>query len=187
MNSVIGGVEYGPLAVLIGEWRGDKGVDLAPEPDGEERSSFYEKICYEACGGVDIAQQQTLAILRYHQVVSRKSNDEVFHNESGYWSYDAKTGVVMQSLAIPRGFALLAGGRAERKANGESVFTVEAIAGDKDWGIVESPFLRDNAHTKRFTHTIEVNGNDMSYRETTCLKIYGRSYDRIDVNRLSRV
>lgn len=26
---------FGPLAALIGEWKGDKGMDIAPEPDGE--------------------------------------------------------------------------------------------------------------------------------------------------------
>lgn len=186
MDTVIDGVDYGPLAVLIGEWKGDKGVDRAPEPEGEERNPFYETILYEACGDVDNAEEQNLAVLRYHQVVSRKSNDQVFHNETGYWSYDAKTGVICQSLTIPRGFALLAGGKAEEK-DGETIFEVEAVSGDKDWGIVESPFLRDNAHTKRFTHTVKVKGDEMSYSETTFLDIYGRSYDHIDVNRLARV
>lgn len=26
-------VNYGPLTGLIGSWQGDKGIDLAPEPD----------------------------------------------------------------------------------------------------------------------------------------------------------
>ena len=185
-NSIIDNVDYGPLAVLVGSWEGDKGVDRAPEPEGEERSPYYESILYEPIGDVDNAETQTLAVLRYHQVVQRKSNDEVFHNETGYWSYDAKTGVIMHSLTIPRGLALLAGGKATTNEDAEVVFEVEAISGDADWGIVQSPFMRDNAHTKRFTHRIEVKGDSMSYKETIYLDIYGRSYDHIDTNQLTR-
>ena len=29
-------VDYGPLAGLIGSWSGDKGTDIAPDPDGTE-------------------------------------------------------------------------------------------------------------------------------------------------------
>ena len=31
-------IDYGPLAGLIGTWKGDKGADIAPEPDGTEES-----------------------------------------------------------------------------------------------------------------------------------------------------
>ena len=43
-------IDYGPLAGLIGSWRGEKGMDVSPEPDGEERSPFYETIASQACG-----------------------------------------------------------------------------------------------------------------------------------------
>ncbi|MDR3414582.1 MAG: heme-binding beta-barrel domain-containing protein [Nevskia sp.] len=187
--SVIDGIDYGPLAGLIGTWKGDKGVDRAPEPEGEERNLFYETILFEACGDVENAKEQVLAVVRYHQVVSRKSNDKVFHNETGYWSWDAKSGVLMQSLTIPRGFALLAGGRFDAKADysGELVLEVKAAENDADWGIVQSPFLRDKARTTAFTHKVVLNGDAMSYTETTVLAIYGRRYDHIDVNRLMRV
>jgi len=33
-------VDYGPLAPLIGEWTGDSGMDVAPEPDGPEHSPY---------------------------------------------------------------------------------------------------------------------------------------------------
>lgn len=38
--TVIDGIIYAPLAVLIGIWKGDKGVDRAPEPDTEERNLY---------------------------------------------------------------------------------------------------------------------------------------------------
>ena len=186
--SIIDGVDYGPLAGLIGTWKGDKGVDRAPAPDGEERNLFYETLLFEACGDVDNAQEQVLAVVRYHQVVSRKSNDKVFHNESGYWSWDAKSGVLMQSLTIPRGFALLAGGRfdAREAYEGDLTLEVRAADGDPEWGITQSPFLREKARTTSFTHKIVINGDSMSYTESTLLSIYGRDYNHMDVNRLVR-
>ncbi len=83
-QTIIDGVDYGPLAGLVGEWRGDAGMDVAPEPEGDAQSPFYETIIFEACGDVDNAEQQRLAIVRYHQVVSRKANEKVFHKETGY-------------------------------------------------------------------------------------------------------
>ena len=49
-HTVIDGIDYGPLAALVGTWKGDKGVDVAPEPDGDERNPFYETIVFEAAG-----------------------------------------------------------------------------------------------------------------------------------------
>jgi hypothetical protein len=187
-DTVIDGINYGPLALLIGVWEGDKGVDKAPEPDGEERSLFYETILFEAIGDVTNAEEQTLAVLRYHQVVRRKSNDKVFHNETGYWSWDARTGEVVQSFSIPRGVALVAGGKAgSDPANpAATVIEVQAAAGDADWGIAQAPFMRDKARTVSFKHKITVEGDSMQYSESTLLDIYGRAYDHTDINRLKR-
>ena len=33
-------IDYGPLAGLIGVWKGDKGLDVAPEPDGTENNPY---------------------------------------------------------------------------------------------------------------------------------------------------
>jgi len=84
-------IDYGPLEALIGTWKGDKGVDIAPDPAGDENNPFYETTVFEAAGDVDNAETQNLSIVRYQQTVQRKSNDEVFHNEVGYWLWDAIT------------------------------------------------------------------------------------------------
>ncbi|MFT5118812.1 MAG: hypothetical protein ACI9NY_002354 [Kiritimatiellia bacterium] len=39
-TTIIGDVDYGPLAALVGTFSGDKGVAKAPEPGGEERNFF---------------------------------------------------------------------------------------------------------------------------------------------------
>lgn len=187
-ESVIDGVNYGPLALLVGVWEGDKGVDKAPEPDGEERNLFYETILFEAIGDVTNANEQVLAVLRYHQVVHRKTNGKVFHNETGYWMWDAATGQIMQSFAIPRGVAVLAGGQASADPTNPAamVFEVKAAADDKDWGILQAPFMREKARTLAFSHKITVEGDALVYSESTLLNIYGREYDHTDINRLKR-
>lgn len=187
-DSVIDGIDYGPLALLVGVWEGDKGVDKAPEKDGEERNLFYETILFEAIGDVTNAQEQTLAVLRYHQIVRRKSNDKVFHNETGYYSWDSRTGVISQAFAIPRGVALVAGGTARADAENPAAMVIElkAADGDADWGIAQAPFMRDKARTVAFTHKLTVDGDSLVYAESTVLDIYGRTYDHTDINRLKR-
>ncbi len=181
-------VDYGPLAGLIGTWKGDKGLDVSPEPDGSEENPYHETILFEGIGGVRNAESQSLAAVRYHQVVRRKSNDEVFHNETGYWMWDAAAGVVMHSLTIPRAVCVLAGGRyAPEDGGGDEVkLAVRAALDDEEWGIVQSPFMRDNARTVSFEHEVVIGGDRLSYSETTVLHIYGRVFEHTDRNELER-
>jgi hypothetical protein len=180
-------IDYGPLAALVGTWRGDKGMDVSPEPDGTEENPYYETIVCEAAGDVTNAEAQTLVIVRYHQVVTRKSNDQVFHDQIGYWTWDRETGSVAQSVNIPRVVAVLAGGRYEGDPSAaEVVLEVRAGRGDPDWGIIESPFMRDRASTTAFEHRVAIRGDAMTYAETTTLEIYGRQFEHTDRNELTR-
>jgi hypothetical protein len=186
----IDGIDYGPLAALVGVWKGDKGVDRAPEPDGEERSPFYETISFETAGDVTNAEQQTLSVVRYHQVVSRKSNDEVFHDQVGYWLWDPADGTIVETFTIPRGVAVVAGGSLGRPASldQELVFEVNADAASPEFGIVQAPFMFKQAKTTAFTHTLTVKGDEMQYSEITYLDIYDKTgYEHKDVNTLQRV
>lgn len=181
-------IDYGPLSELIGVWRGDKGLDIAPEPDGTERNPYYETITFSAIGDVTNAESQTLAALHYRQIVQRKSNDKVFHDETGYWMWDAEQGVVMHSLTIPRAVSVLAGGRykGEKNADGQTILQVAAALDDKDWQIIQSPFMRENARTTQFSHKILVDKNKLSYSETTIVDIYGKVFEHTDQNELLR-
>jgi len=87
----------------------------------------------------------------------------------------------MQVLTIPRGVFLIAGGQADQ---GE--IEVRAAADHPDWGIVQSPFMRDNAKTLEFRHRISVTRNTLDYDETTVLAIYGKRFDHTDKNTLIR-
>jgi len=181
-------IDYGPLAGLIGTWKGNRGLDVAPEPDGTENNPYYETITFEAAGDVDNAETQKLVVVRYHQVVQRKSNDEVFHDQVGHWMWDAKASVVMQSLAIPRAVCLMAGGKAETEDESNTVtLKVASKLGDPDWGIVESPFMRDNASTLEYRHEMIIQPDCLSYEQTSVLDIYGRRFDHTDKSVLKRV
>ena len=188
-HTTIDGIDYGPLAALVGTWKGDKGVDRAPEPDGEERNPYYETISFEAAGDVTNAEKQTLSVVRYHQVVSRKSNNKVFHDQVGYWLWDPADNTIIETFTIPRGVAVVAGGELAPPANPdqELVFEVAAEAGSPDCGIVQAPFMFQQAKTTAFTHTLTVRGDEMEYSESTILDIYDRTaYDHKDVNTLRR-
>ncbi len=178
--------DYGPLRALIGHWRGDKGQDIAPEPDGPETSAYHESLQFEACGDVTNAESQTLAALRYHQLVTRQRDGKVFHNETGYWLWDAERELVMQTLTIPRGVSLVAGGTVTSGSDGSYTLNVAASDGDPQWGIVQAPFMQDNARTQSFQHWITVNGDQLSYGETMLIDIYGKRFEHSDSNRLSR-
>lgn len=136
-------IDFGPLTGLIGVWKGDKGVDVAPEPEGPEQNPFYETITFREVGEVENAQSQKLVAVHYHQLVSRKSDDKVFHNETGYWMWDAGTSVLMHSLLIPRAVGLIAGGTWEASTGSGVALDVAARHDDPDWQIIQSPFMRD--------------------------------------------
>jgi hypothetical protein len=182
-------IDYGPLTGLIGSWKGDKGMDVAPEPDGTEENPYWETLDFEAIGDVTNAESQTLTVLRYQQVVRRKSNDEIFHDQCGYWMWDAATQTVAHSLAIPRAVCVVAGGRysAPAKASGPVVLEVAAKLGDADWGIAQSPFMRDKAKTVEFRYRATLEGDRLHYAETTVVDIYGKTFDHTDENELARV
>ena len=76
-------IDYGPLSELIGVWEGNKGMDIAPEPDGTEENPYYETITFTEGGSLSNAESQVLSVVYYRQIVKRKSNDEVFMTKQG--------------------------------------------------------------------------------------------------------
>jgi hypothetical protein len=180
--------DYGPLLLLIGTWKGDKGMDVAPKQEGQEENLYYETIVFEKAGDVDNADTQTLAIVRYHLFVKEKANDEVSHDQVGYWLWDKENETIIHSLTIPRGVSVIAGGKFEAKNNAASSvsFNVEAKV-DGEWGIVQSPFMKNNAQTIEFTQELTVNANELRYSQTMVLDIYGRIFRHTDENSLTKV
>ena len=181
-------INYGPLTELVGVWSGDKGVDVAPEPDGTENNPYYETITFTAIGDVTNAEEQVLAAIHYRQVVFRKSDDKVFHDETGYWMWDAKENVIMHSLTIPRAVSIIAGGshNCEKSTDGNTILEVSAGIDDENWKIIQSPFMQKKAKTIKFSHRITVGNGKLSYSETTDIEIYGKLFEHTDQNKLLR-
>ncbi len=181
-------VDFGPLAKLIGVWKGDKGLDIAPDPEGIEENPFYETIEFTAVGDVKNAESQVLAVVRYTQEVYRKSDDTKIHDQTGYWLWDAHTREIIHSIAIPRGVCLVAGGRVVREDENGFVIEASASAEDPNYSIVEAPFMSQNASTKKFDITVKLTGETLHYKERTLVDIYGKkSFEHTDENRLQRV
>lgn len=186
-NTTIDGINYGPLAQLIGKWVGNNGLDNAPDANADpDLSPFVDELTFTPGGPAENAEEQQLVTLMYHHVVRKKENGQIFHEQIGHWLYEPATDVAMHSLSIPRGVCLLAGGRLQQSGD-ESVFDVKASADSDSYGIVQSPFMLDRAKTKAFQLRMTVCGDVLSYRQVMSLHIYGKDFEHIDESTLQRV
>ncbi|MDQ6991682.1 MAG: heme-binding beta-barrel domain-containing protein [Mariprofundaceae bacterium] len=181
-------VNYGPLAELIGTWKGNKGTDIAPEVSGEKNSPYFETITFEAIGTVKNANIQTLAALHYQQIVQHRESGDVFHHQCGYWSWDSKTGVVTHSFNIPRGVAVLACGKVLDDDDLPDVTVIQVSAEDTgfDGGIAQTSFMQKNAHTTAFSQTMTIEGDSLTYQQTMMLDIYSKTFEHVDSSILVR-
>ena len=177
-----------PLVGLLGTWEGDKGIDLAPKPEEDENNPYYETLIIESIDGdIENAEEQEIAAVRYSQVVREISNDKVSHTENGFWIWDKNENTIMCTLSIPRGLSLVAGGEIETTTNDELVFNVSAQADNADWGIVQSPFLKNKAKTLDFKREMILSRNTLSYSQEMTLDIYGKTFKHIDKNTLTKI
>ena len=176
----------GPLRRLAGEWQSDQGVDINPKAEGPERRVYSEHIRMEPIDP-QANGPQLLYGLRYHLHVNTPEEAITFHDQVGYWLWEPATGLIMQSIAIPRGQVVLAGGKA---APDDEHFWVEARRGDARFGICSSPFL-DRAFRTDY-YRIDVTLNDdgsWTYVTRTDLAVHGKTpaFDHRDTNTLRRV
>src|SRR5260221_9833353 len=102
----------GPLRRLAGVWEGKKGVDLNPKADGPERRVYLERIEMQPIDP-QANGPQLLYGLRYHIHVNTEEEDITFHDQVGYWLWEPATGLIMQSLTIPRRQVVLADSAAQ--------------------------------------------------------------------------
>jgi hypothetical protein len=175
----------GPLRRLAGLWRADKGVDVNPKAEGPERRVFIETVRMDPIDPQTNGPQLFYG-LRYHVHINTPEEDITFHDQVGYWLWEPATGLLMQTLAIPRGQVLLAGGHAgpdDRK------FFVEAKRGDTRYGICSTEFLEQEFRTD--SYRIDITCNDdgsWTYLTRTILVVGGgNSFDHHDTNTLKLV
>ncbi|MBS1120094.1 MAG: uncharacterized protein H6Q90_2322 [Deltaproteobacteria bacterium] len=183
--------DLGPLGPLLGVWEGEKGTDLAPSDKAENNrqpviSKYRERMVYEATGRVD-NHEQVLFGLRYSTKVWRIGAPDPFHEELGYWLWDAGSRLVMRCFMPPRGMTVLAGGQAEPSAR---ALALEATCGSETFGICSSPFLTAEFKTVRYTLALQIIDDDtLHYDEHTFMQMKGRDqlFDHRDENTLRRV
>ena len=181
-------VDYGPLKALIGIWKGDKGMDIAPDPDGVEENPFHETLEFTAVGDVTNAESQTLAVIRYVQKVYHKEHGAQIHDQTGYWLWDAQNQEVIHSITIPRGVCVLAGGKVTNSTKDETIIEVQASEDNKNYSIIQAPFMSSKAKTTAFELTLTLTGDTLHYKETTHVNIYGgKDFKHVDENHLVRV
>lgn len=177
----------GPLASLAGIWEGDKGLDISPSATrGVMETPYRERLVLEPMGCVD-NHEQVLQALRYSTMAYRIGEEDAFHEELGYWLWDADAGQVMRCFLVPRGVTILAGGDA---AATDRSFSLSAQVGSEIYGISSNPFLDREFKTVRYELTISIEGPDtFRYEEDTQLLLKDRSdvFHHRDSNTLERV
>ena len=177
----------GPLADLAGTWEGDKGLDDAPsESRGHMETAYRECIVFEPMGLVDNHEQQ-LQALRYSTMAYRIGESDAFHEELGYWLWDAAEGQVMRCFIVPRGVTILAGGDA---GPNDKTFSMSASVGSETYGISSNRFLDREFKTVRYELNVTIeDANTFRYEEVTELLLKDRSdvFLHRDANTLGRV
>ena len=174
----------GPLRRLAGVWQSDKGVDINPKADGPERREFSEHIRMDPIDPQSNGPQ-LLYGLRYHIHITTEEEAITFHDQVGYWLWEPATGLVMQSVTIPRGQVLLASGQAKPD---DRKISVSAKRGETDYGICSTDFLEQAFRTDSYRLDIGFNGDgSWTYDIQTSLFVRGKPFDHHDTNTLQRV
>ncbi|PSW19986.1 DUF1794 domain-containing protein [Photobacterium sanctipauli] len=185
-HNTINGVDYGPLAQLVGSWESTDtgGVDMSPAQEGSGMPAgspavtpFYETMTFEVAADAINASKQTLVALYYKQEVFRKKDDTKFHDQRGYLIYDAENQFIYNSFCVPRTTCVTA----ESPAGNEMTF----VAARR--GIAESDFMNENASTTSFTMNLSVDGDTLTYSQSTGLDIYDQPFVHTDSSVLQRV
>ena len=176
----------GPLTRIAGRWRGVRGLDVNPKPEGPRRQAFVETIELEPIDP-QMNGPQLLYGLRYHTHVVKPGEVETYHDQVGYWLWEPATGMLLQTLTIPRGQTALAIGRAAAEA---TRFEVIAKHGAVINGICSNPFLEDAFRTLEYRITVTLNADgSWDYDEDTLLMVRGarEPFHHTDRNTLVRI
>ncbi|WGW01364.1 heme-binding beta-barrel domain-containing protein [Vibrio sp. YMD68] len=183
-NTMVEGLELGPLAQLIGEWKSKHGVDISPAQKGSPQGKgtaavtpFYEVMTFEVAADAKNASDQYLTSIYYKQEVFRVENDTKFHDQRGYLIYDAQKNKVYNSFCVPRAACVT--------AEGDAGNTITFRSSKR--GISESNYLSDNATTTDFIMNMAIEGDKLTYSQTSSLNIYGKPFAHTDSSTLFKV
>jgi len=176
----------GPLRRLAGTWEAEKGVDLNPKAEGPERRVFRERIVFEPIDPQANGPQLFYG-LRYHIHINTPEEDITFHDQVGYWLWEPASGLVLQTVAIPRGQVAIASGQASAD---DVKLVLTATRGQTEYGICSTAFLEYAFRTDAYRIEIDFNPDgSWSYAIDTTLTVHGRDepFNHRDVNTLHKV
>lgn len=174
----------GPLRRLAGTWESATGRDINPKPDGPEHRDYIERITFEPIDPQANGPQLFYG-LRYHVHITTAEEDITFHDQVGYWLWEPATGLVLQTLAIPRGQTAIAAVHAAPDADK----LVVAERGRTQYGICSTAFLEYAFRTDRYTLELTFNADGtFTYVSDTTLEVRGQGpFMHRDQNRLVKV
>ncbi|HEV8407889.1 MAG TPA: heme-binding beta-barrel domain-containing protein [Sphingomicrobium sp.] len=176
----------GPLRRLAGRWRSVSGLDRSPKPHGPEERQYIEQMDFEPIDAQANGPQLFYG-LRYHIHINTPEEDITFHDQVGYWLWEPATGLVLQTVAIPRGQVAIASGKA-RPEDDRIVLTAER--GQTEYGICSTAFLEYAFRTDRYQIEVTFNPDGTwSYVIETTLTVRGQADPFIhrDANTLTKI
>ncbi len=178
----------GPLTRLAGIWASDgpRGADVNPKADGPEHRIYSERL---EAHPIDPQANgpQLFYGLRYHVHINAPEEDSTFHDQTGYWLYEPATGLVLQTVAIPRGQVALASGFAEP---GADTIKLTATRGATDYGICSTTFLEQAFRTDSYAIELTFNPDgSITYATETKMAVRGQDgiFNHTDRNTLIKV
>jgi len=161
----------GPLKRLAGIWEGRRGVDVNPKADGPETRQYTERIEMQPIDPQANGPQLFYG-LRYHVHINTEEEDITFHDQVGYWLWEKATGLILQTLAIPRGQIAIAAGHAEPNA---TKLVLEAKRGQTEYGICSTTFLELAFRTDSYRLEVDfLADGSWSYASDAVLQVKGR-------------
>lgn len=175
----------GPLARLAGTWESAEGRDINPKADGPEHRDYIERTVFEPIDP-QANGPQLLYGLRYHTRITTAEEDISFHDQTGYWLWEPATGLIMQTLSIPRGQTAIAAGKA---SPGDNKLLLSAERGSTEYGICSTTFLEHAFRTDRYSIELTFNADgSIDYVLDTTLQVRGQGpFAHRDQNRLVKV
>ncbi len=158
----------GPLAALAGIWEGDQGLDVSIIQSKKTETAYRERIVFEPLGPVRNGPQELYG-LRYATTAWRLGEEDAFHEELGYWLWDAVQKQVLRCFMVPRGVLINAGGDAEADSTS---FHLSAEVGSQTYGILSNKFLDASHKTMKYALDVHMHADGrFSYKEDTQLWI----------------
>jgi hypothetical protein len=172
----------GPLRAMAGIWQGTRGLDIKPKADGPRKQAFVERMELHPIDPVTNGPQ-LLYGLKYSIHITKPDQVKTYHEQVGYWLWEPATGIVTQTLTIPRAQVVMASGRASADAT-----SFELVATSE--GICSSPFLDYAFKTVEYRIKVQINPDgSWGYDEDTVMMIKDKTepFHHKDSNSLSKI